>query len=136
VDGKTTLDHADAAGGVVITTETETAYGSQGNYDAKTGIATLTDKVKILRGGTVFTGVKAIFNLNTNVSRLIGGSGQRASAFVVPEEKAAVAKTGDGVSSASASASASGAAAKKKPATQSGAGETKSKPVVVPSETP
>ncbi len=87
VDGKTTLHQADGTGGVAITTETETAYGSQGNYDAKTGIVTLTDQVRIKRGGDVFTGTKGIFNLNTNVSRLLGGSGQRATAFVVPAEK-------------------------------------------------
>lgn len=88
-DGKTTLDHADASGGVVVKTETETAYGSQGNYDAKTGIATLIGSVKILRGGDVFTGTKAIFNLNTGVSRLIGGgSGNRVTAVVTPQSSA------------------------------------------------
>ena len=127
VDGTTVLDHADGSGGVVITTETETAYGSQGNYDAKTGIATLTNQVKILRNGDVFTGTKGIFNLNTNVSRLVGGdNGQRATAFVMPQEKAATDKTkgGDGVSSASS-------AAKKKSTS-----DTNTKPVVVPSQSP
>lgn len=87
IAGKTEVAKADALGGVVIKTPTETAYGSQGNYDAKTGIATLTGSVKIVRGENVLTGGQATVNLNTGVSNLSGGaSGGRARAVLVPEK--------------------------------------------------
>lgn len=87
VNGKTEISRAEAVGGVVIATPTETAHGSQGNYDAKTGIATLSGSVKIVRGENVLTGSLATVNLKTGVSNLAGGGqGGRARAVLVPEK--------------------------------------------------
>ncbi|MFA7430286.1 MAG: LptA/OstA family protein [Rhodospirillaceae bacterium] len=88
-DGGTALSTVDATGGVVITTPQETAHGSQGNYDAKTGIATLTGSVRIVRGDNVLTGARAIVNMRTGISTLQAGEpGQgRARAVLNPEEE-------------------------------------------------
>ncbi|MGC2854766.1 LptA/OstA family protein [Novispirillum sp. DQ9] len=72
-DGGTALSTVEARGGVEIITPSETAHGSQGNYDANSGIATLTGSVRIVRGDNVLTGSKAIVNLRTGVSTLQGG---------------------------------------------------------------
>jgi lipopolysaccharide export system protein LptA len=85
VEGKTELSTVDAQGGVVITTENETARGSQGNYNAKTGIATLTGSVTLTRGPNVLTGTKAVVNMRTGVSTLHGGGGDgKARAVLSP----------------------------------------------------
>lgn len=88
VKGKTELDVVDAEGNVVIVTPKETARGSQGKYDAKTGIATLTGSVTLTRGDDVLTGGKAVVNMNSGVSTLYGGSqtGGKARAVLVPEK--------------------------------------------------
>lgn len=86
-EGRTTVERVEALGGVTIVTPQETAQGSQGNYDAKTGIATLTGSVKITRDENVLTGSKAIVNLQTGVSTLYGGGAEgRARAVLVPED--------------------------------------------------
>lgn len=88
--GKTDISSVDAQGGVVITTEKETARGSQGKYDAKTGIATLTGSVTLTQGQNVLTGGKAVVNMKTGVSTLYGGGGQgaggKARAVLVPDQ--------------------------------------------------
>lgn len=90
-DGGTALSTVEARGGVEIVTASETAHGSQGKYDANSGIATLTGSVRIVRGDNVLTGSKAIVNLRTGVSTLQGGGGDgqggtgRARAILNPE---------------------------------------------------
>lgn len=89
VNGKTDLRLVEGVGEVVIVTAKETARGSQGNYDAKTGIATLTGSVTINRDQNVLTGNKAVVNMNSGLSTLYGGGGggSRARAFLVPQDK-------------------------------------------------
>ncbi|WP_019646216.1 LptA/OstA family protein [Novispirillum itersonii] len=89
VNGKTDLRLVEGVGEVVIVTAKETARGSQGNYDAKTGIATLTGSVTINRDQNVLTGNKAVVNMNSGLSTLYGGGGDgsRARAFLVPQDK-------------------------------------------------
>lgn len=88
-DGGTALSTVQALGGVEIVTGQETAQGSQGKYDANSGIATLTGSVKIIRGDNVLTGSQAVVNLRTGVSTLQGGGGEggqgRARAILNPE---------------------------------------------------
>lgn len=91
-EGGTALSTVEARGGVEIITASETAHGSQGKYDANSGIATLTGSVRIVRGDNVLTGSKAIVNLRTGVSTLQGGGGDgqgggtgRARAVLNPE---------------------------------------------------
>lgn len=86
--GRTEISTVDANGNVVITTENETARGSQGKYDAKTGIATLTGSVTLTRGENILTGAQAVTNMRTGVSTLTGGADSgRARAVLVPEKK-------------------------------------------------
>ena len=89
LNGKTDLRRVEGVGEVVIVTAKETARGSQGNYDAKTGIATLTGSVTINRDQNVLTGNKAVVNMNSGLSTLYGGGGDgsRARAFLVPQDK-------------------------------------------------
>lgn len=86
VAGKTELDTIDATGGVVITTDKETARGSQGKYNAKTGIATLTGSVTLTRGESVLSGGLATVNMKTGVSTLSGSGsdGGKARAILAP----------------------------------------------------
>lgn len=73
--GKTKLRRVEAIGGVRITTPDDSASGNEAVYDAKTGLATLCGNVEIRRGPNVLKGKCAEVNLNTGVSRLIGGGG-------------------------------------------------------------
>jgi lipopolysaccharide export system protein LptA len=71
-DGKTSLRKVDAVGNVTITTETEVLRGDRGDYNGKTKIATLTGNVKLTRGDNQLNGEKAVVDLNTGVSRMVG----------------------------------------------------------------
>lgn len=73
--GKTRLSRVEALGGVRITTPEDSASGEQAVYDAKSGLATLCGNVEIRRGPSLLKGKCAEVNLNTGVSRLIGGGG-------------------------------------------------------------
>jgi lipopolysaccharide export system protein LptA len=73
--GKTELSRVEAIGGVRISTPEDSAKGNEAVYDAKTGVATLCGNVEIRRGPSVLKGKCAEVNLNTGVSRLIGGGG-------------------------------------------------------------
>lgn len=88
------LQRADAYGHVVILTKGETVTGDRGDYDAETGIATVSGSVKISReGGNQLEGGWAHVNLNTGVSKLFpvaaGGtdSGQRVQGVFIPQKK-------------------------------------------------
>jgi lipopolysaccharide export system protein LptA len=83
VNGKSELSTVDATGGVLITTEKETARGSQGKYNAKTGIATLTGSVTLTRGQNVLQGGMATVNMKTGVSSLSGSSATDGKARAV-----------------------------------------------------
>ena len=73
--GKTELGRVEAIGGVKITTPDDSASGNEAVYDARSGLATLCGNVEIRRGPSVLKGKCAEVNLNTGVSRLIGGGG-------------------------------------------------------------
>ncbi|MDH5557750.1 MAG: hypothetical protein OEZ03_10385 [Alphaproteobacteria bacterium] len=73
--GKTELSRVEAIGGVRITSPEDSASGNEAVYDARTGLATLCGNVEIRRGPSVLKGKCAELNLNTGVSRLIGGGG-------------------------------------------------------------
>lgn len=72
---KTELSRVEAIGGVRISTPEDSAKGNEAVYDAKSGIATLCGNVEIRRGPSALKGKCAEVNLNTGVSRLIGGGG-------------------------------------------------------------
>lgn len=70
VDGQRMLSTAEAEGNVKVVTADETIHSDQGNYDAKSGIATVTGSVKILRDGDQLDGCRGQMDFNTGVSRL------------------------------------------------------------------
>lgn len=69
------LQRVEAIGAVVITTPDEMAKGQEAVYDAASGLATLCGDVEVRRGDNVLRGKCAEVNLNTGVSRLVGGGG-------------------------------------------------------------
>jgi lipopolysaccharide export system protein LptA len=71
--GKMALSRADIVGNVVITTPTEVARAERGVYDADSGIATLSGKVRLTRGDNQLNGEFAEVNLKSGVSRLLAG---------------------------------------------------------------
>lgn len=88
------LQRADAYGHVVILSGTETVTGERGDYNAETGIATVSGSVKISReGGNQLEGGWAHVNLNTGVSKLFPtaagapDSGQRVQGVFIPQKK-------------------------------------------------
>ena len=74
-DDRSKLQRVEAIGAVVITTPDDMARGREAVYDAATGLATLCGDVEIRRGDNVLRGKCAEVNLNTGVSRLVGGGG-------------------------------------------------------------
>jgi lipopolysaccharide export system protein LptA len=74
-DDRSKLQRVEAIGAVVITTPDDTAKGQEAVYVAATGLATLCGEVEIRRGANVLRGKCAEVNLNTGVSRLVGGGG-------------------------------------------------------------
>lgn len=89
--GNLVLKDANAVGKVIITTQREVATGDKGDYDAATGIATLTGSVKITREENQLNGGYAHVNLNTGISRIFaappGVGGGRVQGLFVPENK-------------------------------------------------
>lgn len=73
--GSTKLRRVEAIGSVVITTPDDMAKGKEAVYEAASGLATLCGDVEIRHGTNVLRGNCAEVNLNTGVSRLIGGGG-------------------------------------------------------------
>ncbi|MEC7396213.1 MAG: LptA/OstA family protein, partial [Pseudomonadota bacterium] len=55
---------------------TEIVRAEKGVYNVRTGIVKLHENVKITRGKTQLNGNEAEVNLNTGISRLIGGKGR------------------------------------------------------------
>jgi len=88
------LKRADAYGHVSIASATETVSGERGDYNADSGIATVSGSVKISReGGNQLEGGWAYVNLNTGISKLFPGTpgkevtGQRVQGVFVPQKK-------------------------------------------------
>lgn len=74
--GKRTLKTLEAIGHVVITTPTEILTGELAIYQAATNIAEIHNNVKIMRGPNILEGDRAQVNLETNVSKIFGGTGE------------------------------------------------------------
>jgi lipopolysaccharide export system protein LptA len=93
--GKREIDTMEANGNVVITTPTETLYGNNAFYNAKTNIAQLTGNVKIKRGPNILEGEKAEVNLSTNISKMYGSpnTGGRVKGTFYPGSDSSEAQT-------------------------------------------
>ena len=74
--GNQGVEQIDAFGKVHISTPTEIARGDEGVYILDSGIATLCGNVRITRGDSQLNGECAEVNLNTGISRLLGGTGR------------------------------------------------------------
>ena len=68
------LKEAEAIGNVIITTDTDTAYGDTGHYDGIQEIATLKGNVKLHRDKNILNGDRAVVNLKTGISQLFSDS--------------------------------------------------------------
>lgn len=73
--GQMQTERMTATGNVTIRTETETAYGDAGVYDAQSQIATLTGHVRIYQGQSYLEGTRATVDMNTGVSALFAEGG-------------------------------------------------------------
>lgn len=86
-DGKTALSRIEAFENVVISSPREIVRARRGTYNARTGIVQLRGSVKITRGTDQLNGEAAEVDLNTGVSRLLGG-GARVSGSIRPRDAA------------------------------------------------
>lgn len=88
--GKAALRRVEAEDSVVITTRTEVIRADRGDYDSESKLATLTGNVKLTRCENQLNGEKAVVNLETGVSRMVG----RVRVLLVPGERAQGCKRG------------------------------------------
>ena len=82
--GNQGIEQIDAFVDVHISTPTEIARGDEGVYILDDGIVTLCGNVRITRGDSQLNGECAEINLNTGISRLLGGTG-RVSGLITPK---------------------------------------------------
>ena len=79
------ISRVEAFDKVEIETDVEKATSDRGVYDVKSGIATLTGSVKIIREGNHLSGCKAEVNMNTGISKMFScaaqGGGQVGGVF-------------------------------------------------------
>ncbi len=89
------LSRSDAFGHVILTTAKDKITGDKGDYNADTGIATMTGTVTLTREGNVMNGGFAHVDMNSGISTLYGNSAgdtsakKRVQAVFTPTQKAA-----------------------------------------------
>ena len=71
-----------ATGNVLIKPKKEIARGDRGDYNTEKKSATLTGNVKLTRGDNQLNGNKAIVNMATGVSRMVG----KVTILMIPRE--------------------------------------------------
>jgi lipopolysaccharide export system protein LptA len=84
--GKQEIQQINVWGNVLISTASEIVQAGKGVYNVQTGIVRLQQNVKITRGKTQLNGNEGEVNLNTGISRLIGGK-RRVRALIPPQRK-------------------------------------------------
>jgi lipopolysaccharide export system protein LptA len=88
--GDRRLDRVEAVGKAIVTTATEIAQGDKGQYNATTGIATMTGNVKLTRGRSQAAGDVLELNLNTGLYKLSckpGAGSTCVRGLFVPERR-------------------------------------------------
>ena len=89
--GNNRLQRIEGFGHVHVSTPTEIVTADRGVYNADTGIAMMSDNVRITRGDNQLNGDFAEVNLNTGISRLLTRSEGNATAQVrglfIPQKK-------------------------------------------------
>jgi lipopolysaccharide export system protein LptA len=83
--GHTALKTIDAKGHVVITTATDIVHGDTGTYDLDTKRTVLFGNVRANRGTSELEGESAEVNMDTGVSQVFPGPGQRVRGLFVPQ---------------------------------------------------
>ena len=83
-NGRQEIQQVNVWGNVLISTATEIVRAGKGVYNVRTGIVRLQENVKITRGKTQLNGSEAEVDLNTGISRLIGGAG-RVRGLIQPQ---------------------------------------------------
>ncbi len=88
-EGKREISQLDATGGVIVTSETQSATGDWASMDMKKNIIIMGDNVVISQGNNVIRGSKVLVDLNTGYSRIISGnnSNGRVRAIFKPKKK-------------------------------------------------
>jgi lipopolysaccharide export system protein LptA len=84
--GKQEIQQINVWGNVLISTASEIVQAGKGVYNVQTGIVRLQQNVKITRGKTQLNGNEGEVNLNTGISKLIGGK-RRVRALIPPQRK-------------------------------------------------
>ncbi len=84
--GKQEIQQVNVWGNVLISTATEIVRAEKGVYNVRTGIVRLRGNVKITRGKTQLNGNEAEVDLNSGISRLIGGKG-RVRGLIQPRKR-------------------------------------------------
>jgi lipopolysaccharide export system protein LptA len=92
-EGESRISRVDAQGHVVISDTLNTGRGDYGVYNGDTGIATLIGNVVIQRGANVIQGQRGVMDLNSNIARMMPGSGpdadqQRVQGLLVRDQAA------------------------------------------------
>ena len=83
--GEQEIQQVNVWGNVLISTATEIVRAEKGVYNVRTGIVRLQGNVKITRGKTQLNGNDAEVDLNSGISRLIGGKG-RVRGLIQPQK--------------------------------------------------
>lgn len=74
--GKSSIRRVEAFDNVQVVTKTEKATSERGVYNVKSGIATLTGSVMIVRDANQLNGCKAEVNMNSGISKMFSCAGQ------------------------------------------------------------
>jgi lipopolysaccharide export system protein LptA len=85
-DGSTKLYQVEADGHVEIWREDAYASASRAIYNLENQVAKLVGSVKITRGQNQLNGETAEFDLNSGVSRILGGGGKPVQSLIIPSE--------------------------------------------------
>ena len=94
--GGRTISRIEASGDVFVSSLGETAKGDDGVYDVVARTIELTGQVTLTRGQNVIHGDRLELDLDSGVSRVLGGaSGGRVKGLFVPEEGEAAQTTGE-----------------------------------------
>ena len=84
--GKQEIQQINVWGNVLISTASEIVQAGKGVYNVQTGIVRLQENVKITRGETQLNGNEGEVDLNTGISRMVGGK-RRVQVLIPPQRK-------------------------------------------------
>ncbi len=95
--GNNRLQRIEGFGHVHVSTPTEIVTADRGIYNADTGIAMMSDNVRITRGENQSDGDFAEVNLNTGISRLLArGDGKQVRGLFIPQQKQSADQSANG----------------------------------------